>query len=127
MESELVNGVHKEYLARNITKLVIIRESVQILPQGPFTHRDLRWCRVAAGDKASRTTHPVGESRPANEADERVKYVAYIAWTRVMDFKEGEERGRKDIETVFRRTKKETRNRGDIKKVRWNVLIDYWR
>lgn len=95
LEDELVDGVRKDYLSRNITKLVFIQERVQNLPHSPFTHPHPRWCRVAAGDSLSRTRHSDGETMLAIKADERVKFVAYIPWMRVMDLKEGEEREKK--------------------------------
>jgi hypothetical protein len=53
--------------------------------------------------------------------------VALIPWDRVADFREGEQRGRKDVETKFVRTKSDPRNEGEIKAYRWNVRIEYER
>ena len=53
--------------------------------------------------------------------------MALIPWDRVADFRDGEQRGKKDVETKFVRTKSDPWNVGQIKSYRWNVYIEYER
>lgn len=126
MEDEFGDDIRRDYLLRHLNKLLYIRNRVQILPLDSFTHRDLRWCKVAA-DKIVATARP-SDREPTLDSEEpaKVKHIAYIPWKIVMNFKDGKERGKKDVETVLRHTKKNTKNKDDMKKVKWNVLIDSW-
>ena len=54
----------------------------------------------------------------------QTKLIAFIPWDRVMDFVNGEQSGRKDVETTFVRDKFDPTNVSDKTHYRWNCPIE---
>jgi hypothetical protein len=100
---------------------------VQYPSAGVFTYKDLTWLRAEEADAGDDCFSIDLERIPKTPKMKASKQVALIPWERVQDFREGEQRGRKDVETKFVRTKNDPRNVRDIKAFRWNVYIEYER
>jgi hypothetical protein len=92
-----------------------------------FTYKGLTWLRAEEADAGDDSFSIDLERVPKTPKKKASKQVALIPWERVQDFREGEQRGRKDVETKFVRTKNDPRNVRDIKAFRWNVYIEYKR
>jgi hypothetical protein len=90
-----------------------------------FTYKDLTWLRVEETDAKDDTVSIDLEKVPETPKKKAIKQVALILWDKVPDFQDGEQRGKKDMETKFVRTKSNPRNMGQIKSYRWNVYIEY--
>lgn len=119
LEEELRDGRYRLYLQKHVHVLEALRARIQEPPPGPYCHEDLRWENVDRGYVV--TPDPGLKVEDSNST----KRVAYVPWLRVGDFVSGEERKRHDVETLFRRTKRDCRNVGDMKDtVRWNSILE---
>ncbi len=119
LEEELRDGRYRNYLQKHVHFLYALRARIQEPPSGPYCHEDLRWENVDPGYVV--TPDPGLKVEDSSSA----KRVAYVPWLRVPDFISGEERKRHDVETLFRRTKRDCRNVGDTKDiVRWNSILE---
>ena len=128
LEEAFRDGPHAQYLSQHGHVLREMRDRVQYPPPGMITYKDLTWLRAEEADAEADTISIDLEKLPETPKKKKaVKQVALIPWDRVPDFRDGEQRGRKDVETKFVRTKSDPRNVGQIKSFRWNVYIEYER
>jgi hypothetical protein len=92
-----------------------------------ITYKDLTWLRAEEADAEDDTVSINLEKVLETPKKKAIKQVALVPWDKVVDFQDGEQRGRKDVETKFVRTKSDPQNVGQIKSYRWNVYIEYER
>ena len=119
LEEELRDGRYRLYLQKHMHVLEALRARIQEPPPGPYCHEDLQWKNVDGGYLV--TLDPGLKVEDSSSA----KRVAYIPWLRVPDFVSGEEKKRHDVETLFRCTKRDCQNVGDMKDtMRWNSIFE---
>jgi hypothetical protein len=127
LEEAFRDGPHAQYLSQYGHILLEMRGRVQYPPLGMFTYKDLTWLRAEDADVDQDTISIDLEKVPKTPKRKAMKQVALIPWDRVADFRNSEQKGRKDVETKFVRTKSDPRNVSQIKAYRWNVYIEYER
>jgi hypothetical protein len=118
LEEAFRDGPHAQYLSQHGHVLREMRERVQCPPPGMITYKDLTWLRAEEADADTDTVSISLEKVPETPKKKAIKQVALIPWDRVADFQDGEQRGKKDVETKFVRTKSDPRNVGQIKSYR---------
>ena len=108
-------------------KVLRMRNALQKPPPSLLTWKDLRWNIEA--DRATKSVVDDLHGLPHHDRGEgkQSKLIAYIPWDRVMDFVNGEQSGRKDVETTFVRDKFDPTNVGDKTHYRWNCHIELQR
>ena len=80
LDTSWIGLYERQFILRNRIPLQLIRDQVQKCPDGPFTHKDLKWeFRGVKGGAG----------------------VAYIPWHRYEDFVLGESSKRSDVQTKF--------------------------
>jgi hypothetical protein len=125
LEEAFRDGPHAQYLSQYGHILLEMRGRVQYPPPGMFTYKDLMWLRAEDADVDQDTISIDLEKVPETPKRKAMKQVALIPWVKVADFRDSEQKGRKDVEMKFVRTKSDPRNVGQIKAYRWNVYIEY--
>lgn len=120
-------GPFVDYLMRHGHKVIRIRDSLQIPPDGLFTWKDLTWNVEADSETKSGREGDPPVLQDQHPGKKQMKLIAYIPWDRVTDFVNGEQSARKDVETTFVRDKFDPTNVGDKKHYRWNCHIEYQR
>ena len=127
LDTAIREGPHARYLMKHGHKVLRMRDALQKPPPGLLTWKDLRWnieaereTKSAVDDLHGLPDHGPGEGKQS-------KLIAYIPWDRVMDFVNGEQSGRKDVETTFVRDKFDPTNVGDKTHYRWNCHIELQR
>jgi hypothetical protein len=127
LEDAFRDGPHVQYLSQYEYILLEMRGHVQYPPPGMFTYKDLTWLRAEDANVDQDTISIDLEKVPETSKRKAMKQVVLIPWDRVADFRDGEQKSRKDVETKFVRTKSDSYNVGQIKAYRWNVYIEYER
>jgi hypothetical protein len=108
LEEAFRDGPHAQYLSQHGHVLREMRERVQCPPPGMITYKDLTWLRAEEADADTDTVSISLEKVPETPKKKAIK----------QDFQDGEQRGKKDVETKFVRTKSDPRNVGQIKSYR---------
>ena len=85
---------------------------MQYLPLGMFTYKDLTWLWTEDADVDQDTISIDLEKVPETPKKKAMKQVVLIPWNRVADFRDNEQKGRKDVETKFVRTNSDPCNVG---------------
>jgi hypothetical protein len=80
LDASWIGSFERQFILRNRIPLQLIRDQVQQCPDGPFTHKDLKWDYRGVKGGAG---------------------VAYIPWLRYEDFVLGESTKRSDVQTKF--------------------------
>ena len=118
LEDTFRDGPHAQYLSQYGHILLEMRGRVQYPPPEMFTYKDLIWLQAEDADVDQDTISINLEKVPETPKKKAMNQVALILWDRVDDFRDDEQKGRKDVETKFVRTKSDPRNVGQIKAYR---------
>lgn len=129
--SELLDGPYFAYFRRTTNaapRIQAIFDNLHKSPQGPSlitTFAHLPWIlhTLDLVKRGSKVVELDLERPPLPEKLDSCVQSAYIPWNRIPDFITGEEGRRSDVDTRFVCTKREWKEEGKAKAIRWNIYL----